>query len=98
MDRTLPKERIRSLIDQEGYWFHKMARFYPFGLKSGPNKEMYDPTVFWVPNAECAKAMLLSAGFRDVEMISHPSPLVLRAQSPTISVDQPPDGNKAPWS
>ena len=75
-----------------------MARFYPFGIKSGPNKDIDDPTVLWVPNAEGAKAMLLSTGFRDVEMISHPSPLVFRAQSPTKSSGQPPDFNEAPWS
>lgn len=75
-----------------------MARFHPFGIKSGPNKEMHDPTVLWVPNAECARAMLLSAGFRKVEMISHPSPLVFRAESPTRSIGQPPDWNKAPWA
>jgi tRNA (mo5U34)-methyltransferase len=75
-----------------------LAKFHPFGIKSGPNKEMDDPTVLWVPNAECAKAMLLSAGFRNIEMISHPSPLVFRAESPTKSIGQPPDWNKAPWA
>jgi tRNA (mo5U34)-methyltransferase len=74
-----------------------MARFYPFGIKSGPNKDIDDPTVLWVPNAEGAKAMLLSTGFRDVEMISQ-SPLVFRAQSPTKSGGQSPDFKKAPWS
>jgi hypothetical protein len=75
-----------------------MAKFHPFGIKSGPNKQMHDPTVLWVPNAECTKAMLLSAGFLNVEMISHPSPLVFRAESPTKSIGQPPDWNKAPWA
>ena len=57
------------------------------------------PLFSGVPNAECAKAMLLSTGFRDVEMISQfPSPLVFRAQSPTKSSGQPPDFNKVPWS
>jgi len=75
-----------------------LAKFYPFGIKSGPNKDMDDPSVLWVPNAECARAMLLSTEFRDVEMITHPSPLVFRAQSPTKSSGQPPDFNKVPWS
>jgi hypothetical protein len=75
-----------------------MVKFHPFGTKSAPNKEMYDPTAFWVPNAEGAKGMLLSAGFQNVEMTSHPSPLVFRAESPTKSIGQPPDWNKAPSS
>jgi len=76
-----------------------LAKFHPFGIKSGPNKDIDDPTVLWVPNAKCAEAMLLSTGFRDVEMISQfPNPLVFRAQSPTKSSGQPPDWNKAPWS
>jgi len=75
-----------------------MAKFYPFGVQSGPNKEIHDPTVFWIPNAEGAKAMLLSTGFRDVERLAHPSTLVFRAQSPTKSPGRPPDSNKAPWS
>jgi tRNA (mo5U34)-methyltransferase len=75
-----------------------MAKFYPFGVRSGPNKEMHDPSVFWVPNAEGAKAMLLSSGFLDVEQLSHPGSLVFRAQSPVNSPGRPPDWNKAPWS
>ena len=76
-----------------------LAKFHPFGIKSGPNKDIDDPSVLWVPNAECARAMLLSTGFRDVEMISQfPSPLVFSAQSPTKSSGQPPDFNKVPWS
>jgi tRNA (mo5U34)-methyltransferase len=77
-----------------------MARFYPFGIrhKSGPAmEEIWDKTVFWVPNHECAKDMLLSIGFRDVEIICT-RPLVLRAQSPTIVPGKAPDAEKAPWS
>ena len=60
-----------------------LAKFHPFGIKSGPNKDIDDPSVLWVPNAECARAMLQSTGFRDVEMISQfSSPLVFRAQIP----------------
>ena len=75
-----------------------MAKFCPFGVQSGPNKEIHDPTVFWIPNAEGAKAMLLSTGFKDVERLAHPRTLVFRAQSPTKSPGKPPDANKAPWS
>jgi tRNA (mo5U34)-methyltransferase len=75
-----------------------MAKFCPFGVQSGPNKEIHDPTVFWIPNAEGAKAMLLSTGFKDVERLVHPRTLVFRAQAPTKSPGRPPDSNKAPWS
>jgi tRNA (mo5U34)-methyltransferase len=75
-----------------------MAKFYPFGVQSGPNKDIHDPTVFWIPNAEGAEAMLLSTGFQEIERLSHPSPLVFRAQSPMKSPGRPPDSKKAPWS
>lgn len=75
-----------------------VAKFYPSGVYSGPKKDMYDPTVFWVPNAECAKALLISTGFSSIERLPNPSTLIFRAQSSTVSKSQPPDWNKAPWS
>src|SRR5712692_6903868 len=48
-----------------------LAKFHPFGLQSGPPENpLCDPTVFWLPNAECVRAMVTHAGFQDIETIS----------------------------
>ena len=76
-----------------------VAHFYPFGMKSGTTeKPLCDPTVFWLPNAECTRAMLAHAGFRDVETLSTSAGAVLRAQSPSRAPGQRPDETTAPWS
>lgn len=76
-----------------------MARFYPFGMPSGPNDTIHDPTVFFIPNAKCTEAMMQSTGFETVERISsYPNQLVFRARSPTQAPGKPPDETKAPWS
>lgn len=75
-----------------------MAKFYPFGRPSGPDNSIHDPTVFWVPNVECARDMLLSTGFQDVEAISRPpAQLVFRAKSPNQAPGRAPDEAKVPW-
>lgn len=76
-----------------------VAKFYPFGKRSGPGGTIHDPTVFWVPNAECVRAMIESTGFKEVEELSrHPMQLVFRAQAPNRAPGAPPDDSKAPWS
>jgi tRNA (mo5U34)-methyltransferase len=76
------------------------ARFYPFGMPSGPaDKPLYDPTVFWVPNAACTQALVAHAGFSSPELLStRKVGAVLRAQAPQRALGQPPDQAKAPWS
>jgi hypothetical protein len=46
------------------------ARYYPHGMMSGGNKELYDPTVFWIFNSACCLAMLDHVGFTDLKIIS----------------------------
>lgn len=77
-----------------------LARFYPFGMPSGPpDKPSFDPTVFWMPNAACTRALVEHSGFRDIEMLStNKVGVVLRAQAPTIAASAGPDQVKAPWS
>jgi tRNA (mo5U34)-methyltransferase len=80
-----------------------LAKFHPFGMPSGPDPEgkpLFDPTVFWMPNGECTKALLLSAGFQDVQVVSTESSIgiALRAQGQTQAAGKPPDETKAPWS
>ena len=75
------------------------ARFYPHGMPSGPNKERFDVTVFWLFNATCCAAMLDHVGFTDIEPVSsNPNPFVLRARSPEAGPGEPPDQTQAPWS
>lgn len=77
-----------------------LAKFHPFGLQSGPPENpMWDSTVFWVPNAECVRAMVAHAGFLDIETISTDPKIsiVVRSQSPTQALGQAPDQTKAPW-
>ena len=76
-----------------------LATFLPRGVESGrPEAPMHDPTVFWLPNAECAKAMTAHVGFADVETVSSGAGLVLRARSPHPARGKRPDEAKAPWS
>lgn len=77
-----------------------LARFYPFGIPSGPpEKPQFDPTVFWVPNAACTKAMVEHAGFANATILSADRVgVVLRADAPTRAKGVPPDQSKAPWS
>jgi tRNA (mo5U34)-methyltransferase len=77
-----------------------LAKFHPFGSQSGPPENpMWDPTVFWLPNAECAKAMVTHAGFQHIEAIStNPTvSIVVRARSPIQASGRAPDQTKAPW-
>ena len=77
-----------------------LARFYPFGMPSGPpEKPIFDPTVFWMPNAACTRALVEHSGFRDIEVLSTDKVgVVLVAQSPQIAAGAAPDQLKAPWS
>jgi tRNA (mo5U34)-methyltransferase len=77
------------------------ARFFPFGLPSGPKEApIYDPTVFWLPNRECVKAMVQSSGFVNPQVISTNDfiSISMKAQSPVQQRGEAPDENKAPWS
>jgi tRNA (mo5U34)-methyltransferase len=76
-----------------------LATFQPRGVESGrPEAPMHDPTVFWLPNAECARAMTAHVGFEDVETVSSGAGLVLRARSPERARGERADESKAPWS
>jgi tRNA (mo5U34)-methyltransferase len=75
------------------------ARFYPHGMLSGAEGELFDPTVFWLFNPTCCVAMLDHVGFKDLEIVSqHPHPFVMRARSPEVSQGEPPDQAQSPWS
>ena len=77
-----------------------LAKFHPFGLQSGPPENpLCDPTVFWLPNAECVRAMVTHAGFQDIETISTDPQIsiVVRARSPIQTRGEAPDQTKAPW-
>ena len=76
------------------------ARFYPFGMQSGSKENpLFDPTVFWVPNVACVKAMVQSVGFVDVVARTHPTvSCVLQARAPHVAPGKAPDQLKAPWS
>jgi tRNA (mo5U34)-methyltransferase len=74
------------------------ARFYPHGFMSGKNRELWDPSVFWMFNGACCKAMLDHVGFCEIETVSsEPHPFVLRAKSPNQTPGAPPDQSQAPW-
>jgi tRNA (mo5U34)-methyltransferase len=76
------------------------ARFYPFGMMSGPkDNPQHDPTVFWVANVACVKALAESVGFVDIEAKQHPAvSCVLQARAPRTEPGRPPDQMTAPWS
>ena len=74
------------------------ARFFPHGILSGNNKELYDPTVFWLFNSVCCLAMLDHVGFTDLKVVSDdPKPFVVSARSPQRAPGVPPDQTEAPW-
>lgn len=74
------------------------ARFFPHGIMSGSNQELYDPTVFWLFNGACCLAMLDHIGFTDVKVISDdPKPFVVSGRSPQQAPGIPPDQTEAPW-
>lgn len=92
---------VQTLVDDELRQMGPAARFYPQGIKSGPPEDpQFDPTVFWVPNRECVRAMMESAGFEEIEIVTDDPklPFVLRARSPRQAKGEPPDQTKAPWS
>jgi tRNA (mo5U34)-methyltransferase len=77
-----------------------LAEFHPFGIQSGtPENPMFDPTVFWLPNAACTRALVTHVGFQNAEILStDKAGTVLRAESPIKLPGQRPDESKAPWS
>ena len=75
------------------------ARYYPHGMMSGKENELFDPTIFWLFNSACCLAMLDAVGFVDSEVIStDPNPFVVKASSLEPSCGVPPDQTQAPWS
>jgi 2-polyprenyl-3-methyl-5-hydroxy-6-metoxy-1,4-benzoquinol methylase len=75
------------------------GRFYPHGLMSGGEGELFDPTVFWLFNELCCVAMLDHVGFTDLDVCSRaPYPFVMSARSPDVSPGAPPDQSQSPWS
>jgi len=77
-----------------------LAKFNPFGMPSGLNKENFDPTVFWLPNNLCVKAMVESVGFEDAQFVST-NPLIsvcISAKSPVQKAGEHPNEMNAPWS
>ena len=102
-------ERIRSICtgdllfqthmyDEPSVKGTPWARFYPYGMMSGGNKELYDPTVFWIFNSACCLAMLDHVGFTDMKIIStDPHPFVIKARSPVLEPGCPPNQSEAPW-
>jgi tRNA (mo5U34)-methyltransferase len=74
------------------------ARYYPHGMMSGGNRELFDPTVFWLFNSACCLAMLDHVGFADATVLStDPFPFVASATIPGPSAGCPPDQSEAPW-
>ena len=74
------------------------ARYFPHGMMSGAQSELYDPTIFWLFNSACCLAMLDHVGFTDLKIISNdPNPFVVSGRSPECSPGVPPDQSEAPW-
>lgn len=73
-----------------------MGQFHPRGLMSGPQRELWDPTVFWFFNPAAALGLIEAAGFVDVEQVTR-APFVARAQSPVQSSGRAPDQTTSPW-
>jgi len=102
-------ERIRSIctgdllfqthmFDEPAVKGTPWARFYPHGMMSGNDKELFDPTVFWIFNSACCLAMLDHVGFIDMKIVStDPNPFVISARSPEPAPGIPPDQTEAPW-
>jgi tRNA (mo5U34)-methyltransferase len=89
-----------AIHEEPGFSDTPMAKFHPFGMRSGPQGELFDPTVFWLPNRACVKALTESAGFLDVDAfcIDDRVSIVLSAKGPDQSGGCAPDQAKAPWS
>jgi len=87
-------------FENDGLGDASASLFYPFGIESGPPEaRVFDPTVFWVPNAACVAAMLAHVGFVNVEGGETPTTAaVFRADAPNQSKGMAPDQSKAPWS
>jgi tRNA (mo5U34)-methyltransferase len=74
------------------------ARYFPHGMMSGANQELFDPTVFWLFNSQCCLAMLDHVGFSDLKIVSNePQPFVVHARVPEKAPGVPPDQTEAPW-
>jgi tRNA (mo5U34)-methyltransferase len=74
------------------------AKFHPFGIESGPKEApLFDPTVFWLPNAACVRDMLRHAGFVSIKCLGGPG-VVFHAEVIEKISGIPPDPSKAPWS
>jgi tRNA (mo5U34)-methyltransferase len=74
------------------------ARYFPHGMLSGTNHDLFDPTVFWLFNSQCCLAMLDHVGFTDLKIISNdPQPFVVHARVPERAIGIPPDQTEAPW-
>lgn len=87
--------------EEPGTAAEPLAYFYPRGITSGPPEDrQHDPTVFWLPNRECVRAMADHAGFLDIETVCDNDrvTIVLRARGPLQERGRAPDQEKAPWS
>ncbi len=88
-----------AVIEPPGMTDTPVAQFHPVGMQSGTvEKPLYDPTVFWMPNSACVKAMLEHVGFRRIEFLNADAGVVYRARSPVEQAGCRPDERKAPWS
>jgi tRNA (mo5U34)-methyltransferase len=86
-------------FENEALGGNSAAEFHPFGIQSGPPEApLFDPTVFWVPNAACVRDMMAHVGFVDIEG-GHTATTgaVFRAEAPAKSPGAAPDQMKAPW-
>lgn len=105
----LALERIRSVCTGElrfQTYMHEepsvrgtpWARYFPHGMMSGGNKELFDPTVFWLFNSACCLAMLDHVGFIDATVLStDPLPFVVSAAVAERTAGCPPDQSDSPW-
>ena len=74
------------------------AKFFPHGMMSGANQELFDPTVFWLFNSACCLAMLDHVGFTDLQILAtDPNPFVVSAPSVDQVPGMPPDQSQSPW-
>ena len=74
------------------------AKYHPYGIMSGKNNEIFDPTVFWLFNSTCCIAMLDHVGFNNIETISDdPQRFVLRADAAIVERGYPVNQAMAPW-
>jgi tRNA (mo5U34)-methyltransferase len=91
--------RMQTYSFEDSERVESAAQFHPFGIKSGPPENpIHDPTVLWVPNAACARDMLLHVGFTDVQGGPTPAAAVFSATAPVRSPGVGPDWSKAPFS